>query len=105
MNPGKSCGYETDVHIPFIIRGPGIEEGGTSDLVTTHTDLAPLIMSLVGEEPRPEFDGHAFPVHTEQRASVQKWHEHVNIEYWGGIVRSNTITMRYRLFLPQIAAR
>jgi arylsulfatase A-like enzyme len=84
LQPGKECGYEEDVNIPFIIRGPGIAKNVTSDLVTTHTDLAPTILNLIGEKPRPDFDGLAIPV-TQQEISAasDSWHEHVTIEYWG----------------------
>jgi len=93
MQPGKGCGYEMDVHLPLLIRGPGIGEGVVvPNMVTTHTDLSPLIMSLVGEPPRPDFDGLAFPV-TEsdlKKADVTR-HEHVNIEFWGRSVRSGML--------------
>jgi hypothetical protein len=59
----------------------------TTELVTTHTDLAPTILNLIGEAARPDFDGSAIPVHSAeiQAASVdlKSWHEHVNVEYWG----------------------
>lgn len=84
MQPGKECGYEEDVNIPLFIRGPGIAKNVSTDLVTTHTDLAPLILNLIGEEPRPDFDGAAFPVTQEALAAASDdWHEHVNIEFWG----------------------
>jgi arylsulfatase A-like enzyme len=84
MQPGKECGFEEDINIPFIIRGPGIAKNITSDLVTTHTDLAPTILSLIGEPPRPDFDGLAVPVTKEaMEAASDNWHEHVTVEYWG----------------------
>jgi arylsulfatase A-like enzyme len=84
LQPGKECGYEEDVNVPLIIRGPGIAKNVTSNLVTTHTDLSPTILSLIGEAPRPDFDGVAIPVTQEGIAAASSsWHEHVNIEYWG----------------------
>lgn len=44
--PGKGCGYEEDVNIPFIIRGLGVDRGVISRAVTSHTDLAPMIMQI-----------------------------------------------------------
>jgi arylsulfatase A-like enzyme len=84
LQPGKECGFKEDVNIPLIVRGPGIAKNFTSDLVTTHTDLSPTFLSLIGAEPRPDFDGLAVPL--TQKAIKQAssyWHEHVNIEYWG----------------------
>ncbi|KAF2402941.1 Arylsulphatase [Trichodelitschia bisporula] len=84
MQPGKETGYEEDVNIPLFVRGPGIAAGAVSELVTTHTDLAPTIISLIGAEPRPDFDGLAIPLSQDEiRAASDGWHEHVNIEYWG----------------------
>jgi arylsulfatase A-like enzyme len=84
LQPGKECGYQEDVNIPFIIRGPGIAKNYTSDLVTTHTDLAPTILELIGAKPRPDFDGLAIPLTKDGiEAASDNWHEHVNIEYWG----------------------
>ena len=56
----------------------------TSDLVTTHTDLAPTILNLIGEPPRPDFDGLAIPITDKEiEAASESWHEHVTVEYWG----------------------
>ena len=87
LQPGKECGFEEDINVPLIIRGPGVAKGLTTELVTTHTDLSPTIIKLVGEEPRPDFDGLAIPLHTDEIATAEAhpntWHEHVNVEYWG----------------------
>lgn len=84
--PGKECGYEEDINIPLIVRGPGVAKNHTTELVTTHTDLAPTFLSLIGAKLRPDFDGTPIPIHTEELAAAseqRKWHEHVNVEYWG----------------------
>jgi arylsulfatase A-like enzyme len=84
MQPGKSCGYEEDINIPLIIRGPRIPAGETTDIVTTHTDLAPTIFDIIGIPPRREFDG--IPIPLTQKALLeakQNRYEHVNVEYWG----------------------
>jgi arylsulfatase A-like enzyme len=87
LQPGKECGFEEDINVPLIIRGPGVAEKLTTELVTTHTDLAPTILNLIGEKPRPDFDGAAIPVHSAEISVLEThskaWHEHVNVEYWG----------------------
>lgn len=92
LPPGKMCGYEEDIRVPLIIRGPGASEGHVEDAVTTHIDLAPTILKITGSESRPDFDGTPIPlgaeVETESKqkedGSVQtKRHEHVAVEYWG----------------------
>lgn len=80
MHPGKECGYDTDVHIPMIIRGPGVPVGHVSEAVTAHTDLTPTIMKLAGAKPK-DFDGSPVPLNKEEEKDAKQ--EHVTIEYWG----------------------
>ena len=84
LPPGKECGYEEDVNIPLIIRGPGIPSGAVTNQVTSHTDLVPTIFKLVGIKPRDDFDGAAIPLtHYDINESRPTRHEHITIEYWG----------------------
>jgi N-acetylglucosamine-6-sulfatase len=83
LNPGKECGFEEDINIPLIIRGPGVPVGET-DVVTAHTDLAPTFLKIAGVEPRGDFDGTAIPLDAEElRDAVRMRQEHVNVEFWG----------------------
>lgn len=84
MQPGKECGYEEDVNIPLIIRGPDVPKAKTANFVTSHTDLAPTILELIGSPTRPDFDGQAIPLtdHGIHEAEYNR-QEHVNVEFWG----------------------
>ncbi|PBP23005.1 arylsulfatase [Diplocarpon rosae] len=84
LQPGKSCGYEEDINVPLIVRGPGVAKNHTTSIVTTHTDLAPTFFDLLGIPQRDDFDGTAFPV-TEAGIEIARTRrrEHVNVEYWG----------------------
>ncbi|KAJ6160400.1 hypothetical protein N7470_003796 [Penicillium chermesinum] len=55
LQPGKNCGFETDINVPLIIRGPGTTSG---------------------------LDGQILPELTAATTSSNK-SEHVAIEYWG----------------------
>ncbi|PSN72114.1 Arylsulphatase [Corynespora cassiicola Philippines] len=84
LQPGKECGYEEDINIPLIIRGPGVPKNSTTEIVTTHTDLAPTFLDLIGAPLRADFDGEVIPTSTsELREAEFNRHEHVNVEYWG----------------------
>lgn len=84
LQPGKECSFEEDINIPLIIRGPGVPGGQTSEIVTTHTDLAPTILSLAGAQSRASFDGEAVPLTQEGLKEAEKSrHEHVTVEFWG----------------------
>ena len=85
--PGKESGYEEDVNVPLIIRGPGVPQGVTTEIMTSHTDLVPTIFDIVGLTPHRDFDGAAIPLNAETLAEADKSrHEHVNVEYWGWAV-------------------
>jgi arylsulfatase A-like enzyme len=113
LHPGKECGFEEDINIPLIIRGPGIPEGHVTDAVSSHTDLVPTIFNIAGIPLRPEFDGAAVPLtKTEHEDALTKRHEHINVEFWGfaggeskyafpdpGNIQSKVISQRIRLLL------
>ncbi|KIX01793.1 uncharacterized protein Z518_09520 [Rhinocladiella mackenziei CBS 650.93] len=81
MMPGKYCGYDTDIHIPLYVRGPGIEAGSVLNAVTTHTDLAPTILNIAEAPLDPHFDGQPIPFDEEKAKDFPV--EHATIEYWG----------------------
>ncbi|KAK7547732.1 alkaline-phosphatase-like protein [Phyllosticta paracitricarpa] len=79
LPPGKECGFDTDIHIPLMIRGPGIEANKELDIVTSHTDLAPTILNLAGAP--KALDGKVIPL--TKAAAGNKTYEHTSVEYWG----------------------
>lgn len=88
LPPGKECPFEEDIHIPLMIRGPGIPSGRTAGVVSSHTDLTPTILKLAsGGIERPNLDGSPIPLSAESLASPAEAStsrgEHVNVEYWG----------------------
>jgi arylsulfatase A-like enzyme len=84
LQPGKSCGYEEDVNIPLIIRGPGVATNVSTDIVTTHTDLAPTFLELLGIRLRDDLDGRPIPVKRHDLQKIRRERqEHANVEYWG----------------------
>lgn len=83
LQPGKECGYEEDINIPLIIRGPQVPEGKVAEVVTTHQDLVPTITGLAQAPLRADFDGLATPLTEEDFGDAAKTrHEHVTVEYW-----------------------
>ncbi|CAO3646979.1 unnamed protein product [Cunninghamella echinulata] len=83
--PGKCGNIEEDINVPFIIRGPGIPKGKISDVVTSHTDLAPSILALAkGSQYVPDFvDGGVIPF-TEELKNHPKpiAKESFAVEFW-----------------------
>jgi hypothetical protein len=85
LRPGKECGFDEDINIPLIVRGPGVAEGLVTDVITTHVDLAPTILQLAGAGSlRADFDGVPVPLTAPAIAEAkQSRHEHVTVEFWG----------------------
>lgn len=88
LQPGKECGFEEDVNVPLVVRGPGVPRGREVEVVTTHVDLAPTLLGIArGEEAGFEgfgFDGEAIPLTGEAVEEAKgKRHEHVAVEFWG----------------------
>jgi len=53
----KEHPYETDVHIPFFARGPGIAPGTRIKALGSNIDIAPTFIDIAGLSPNPEHDG------------------------------------------------
>jgi arylsulfatase A-like enzyme len=84
LQPGKECGFEEDINVPLIVRGPGVPANATTAVVTTHVDLAPTLLQLAGSPLRADFDGEAIPLTTTGLEEAREHrHEHVTVEYWG----------------------
>jgi hypothetical protein len=46
MPSGKRQAYETDILVPFFVRGPGIPKGTSSSQIFQNIDLAPTFMDI-----------------------------------------------------------
>ncbi len=56
---GKLYLYEEDVHLPFLIEGPGIAKGVTVDQPVGNVDLAPTIVAATGAKAGLVMDGRS----------------------------------------------
>ncbi|PSR99254.1 alkaline-phosphatase-like protein [Coniella lustricola] len=90
LPPGKECGYEEDIRVPFVVRGPGVAKNRVETaVVSTHIDVAPTVLRMAGvEDMREDFDGVAMwaigeTSEREHGGDGVKRHEHVTVEYWG----------------------
>jgi arylsulfatase len=51
--------YEELVHVPLLLRGPGIDAGRVVDVPVSLVDVAPTILDLLGLPPEPRFVGRS----------------------------------------------
>ena len=82
----KEHPYETDVHIPFFMRGPGIVPGTRLTALTANIDIAPTLIEIAGLPPNPEHDGRSLlsmltASPSEQSALESSWRTSQLIEY------------------------
>lgn len=54
---GKNTAYEEDIHIPLVVRGPGIPPGLTIDELTANVDYAPTFAAMAKITPPDFVDG------------------------------------------------
>jgi arylsulfatase A-like enzyme len=85
LPPGKGCGFEEDINVPLIVRGPGVPANKTVSFATNHIDLAPTWWDIFDIPLREDFDGIPFPLTEEGITSLEQSgtaNEHVQIEFW-----------------------
>jgi arylsulfatase A-like enzyme len=99
--PGKTLGYEEDIKVPLVIRGPGMPEGIT-DKVSSYgmVDLSRTFLDLAGAKPDYEDDGTKINLHQKEGKKEQKnyeKHRHSLSEYWlRGIEEGKFVEASYR---------
>jgi arylsulfatase A-like enzyme len=60
LEAGKLTGFDTDIHVPLIIRGPGIAAGVTQNALTANVDFAPTFADIAGISIPTSVDGRSF---------------------------------------------
>lgn len=56
---GKFLAYEPATHMPFLIRGPGIEPGSETGELAANIDVAPTLLELAGAKATKSVDGRS----------------------------------------------
>ena len=57
LTPGKMTAFDTDIHVPLVVVGPGVPAGRSSDAMVENIDLAQTFAAIGGTE-KPS-DGHS----------------------------------------------
>jgi arylsulfatase A-like enzyme len=81
LPPGKETAFEEDIHVPLLVRGPGVPTGERSDAFVANIDLAPTLAGLAGAEVPDEVDGRSFgPVLDDPGAGDDR--QSLLLEHW-----------------------
>ena len=59
LRAGKSTAFDTDIHVPLVVLGPGIAAGSRNQDIVMNIDLHPTILDLAGLAPAALVDGHS----------------------------------------------
>ncbi len=96
---GKYLPYEPSIHVPLVVRGPGLAQDAVTHTLASNVDLAPTILRLAGATPLRTLDGHSLlPVLRDPAHAVD--HDAVLIESGkndvGAPVYAGLRTQRYK---------
>ena len=59
LDSGKDTGFEEDIRVPLVVRGPGVPARQVVDEMTANVDYAPTFAAIAGIEPPRFVDGRA----------------------------------------------
>jgi N-acetylglucosamine-6-sulfatase len=79
---GKETPYDTDIHVPLIVRGPGVPADRTSNFMVGNIDLAPTLAQLAGVKSPDFFDGRSFAGRLLDPASDPHPRQAYLLEHW-----------------------
>jgi N-acetylglucosamine-6-sulfatase len=80
---GKQTAFDTDIHVPLIVAGPGVAAGKVMPQVVQNVDLAPTFTQLGGATPANPVDGHSL-VPLLQVGRDTTWPTVALVEHQGG---------------------
>jgi arylsulfatase A-like enzyme len=80
---GKETAYETDVHLPLLVRGPNIAAGSHVGAIAGNIDLAPTIAAIGGASMTDNPDGRSLaPLLLHPVDLPPDWRQAFLLEHW-----------------------
>jgi len=81
LSPGKGLAYEEDIHVPLLIRGPGIAPNTIITQLTANIDLAPTIADMTRIKTADFIDGRSLmPLFQMDESKMPDWRKALLIE-------------------------
>ena len=82
LNSGKNTGYDEDLFVPMVIRGPGVPAGRTLPHFTLNVDFAPTFAALGGATPDYDVDGRSLvPLLSANPPPLSEWRRAILLEH------------------------
>jgi N-acetylglucosamine-6-sulfatase len=83
MPAGKQTAYETDIHLPLLVRGPGVAAGSHVQAITGNIDLAPTFAALGDTTLTDSPDGRSLVPFLQRRPpGASDWRQAYLLEHW-----------------------
>jgi arylsulfatase A-like enzyme len=84
LMPGKMTAFDTDIHVPLIITGPGAAKGLKVNALAENIDLCPTFTEWAGMIPSQAIDGRSL-AHWFRGETVSPWRKTALIEHHGPV--------------------
>jgi N-acetylglucosamine-6-sulfatase len=83
-DPGKNTGYEEDIRVPFMVRGPGVSPKSNDMTAHNVADISATIAHIAGAESSYDIDGRVMPWGSANanKREIGTASHHLS-EYWG----------------------
>jgi len=95
LTAGKGYAYEEDIHVPFIVRGPGIKSNTQISQYTANIDIAPTLTDMARTKSADFIDGRSLmPFLHPQTGGEPIWRKGLLIET--GYLDRDTYPVVYR---------
>ena len=98
--PGKGMPYEEDIHVPLIVRGPGVRKNAVRDELTAIIDLAPTFAEIAGTQMSIPSDGRSLLPLLSTRQPVENWRKSVLLEHYAPPSKEENETLSNALEPP-----
>jgi N-acetylglucosamine-6-sulfatase len=84
LPPGKQTAFEEDIHVPLVVRGPGVPAGKTVDDFTMNIDFAPTFAELGGAKIPSFVNGRSLVAALQGGSSARGARKAVLVEHYAG---------------------
>ena len=82
MLQGKATPYEEDIHVPLIVRGPGVPAGSVRREMTSMVDLAPTFAEIAGAALSVTPDGRSLLPLLHNLSPAPAWRQMTLVEHY-----------------------
>ncbi len=78
---GKQTAFDTDIHVPLIVAGPGVPHHRVVPQVAQNVDLYPTFVQLAGAKPDRPIEGHSLVPLLHPSKPVPRWRSVALVEH------------------------